>query len=225
LPFILVETALNLIHYNNFLFDLDGTLVDSFGDIKLSLENSYQAVLQKRVTLSRSLIGPPLNEMIENLTPELTMESKQAIVKEFRNHYDNSTYELTNEMEGAADFLTTLFDQGKQLFVVTNKSYTPTLRILKKLGLNMFKDVVSPDKFEGEHYTKAELIKYLIKTYFLDLRKTVMLGDTRHDIISARANSIDSISISSGYDHFENLKKEKPTYIVDNIIQLQSKLS
>jgi len=215
---------LNIRNYCNFLFDLDGTLIDSFGDIKLSLENSYKAILNKNVLVSRNQIGPPLTEMIEELTPGLGDEYKQAIIKEFRNTYDNSSYELTGEVEGAIQLLSQLHNSDKQLFLVTNKSYKPTLRILEKMNIGFFREIAAPDKFE-KRFNKSELIQYLIVTYNLDVRKTVMIGDTRHDVIAAKANSLDSISVLNGYDSVENLRNEKPTLIVNNLIQLQVNLN
>ncbi len=215
---------MNIGKYSNFLFDLDGTLIDSFGDIKLSLENSYQTILNRRVLVTRNQIGPPLIEMIEELTPDLDENNKQEIIKEFRNRYDNSSYELTREMEGSVQLLSQLVNLNKHLFLVTNKAYKPTLRILEKMRVNFFKEIVSPDKFEDKRLSKSELIQYLIEAHHMRLTKTVMIGDTRHDVIAAQANQIDSISVSGGYDSIENLKKANPTFIVHNISQLQSKI-
>lgn len=215
---------MNIGKYSNFLFDLDGTLIDSFGDIKLSLESAYQTILNRSVFVSRNQIGPPIIEMIEELTPGLDEDYKLAIVKEFRNSYDNSSYGLTKEMEGSVKLLSQLFNLNKQLFLVTNKAYKPTLRILEKINIIFFKEIFSPDKFEGKKLSKSELIHYLIESHSLDPTKTVMIGDTRHDVIAAQANQLDSISVSDGYDSIENIKKENPTFIVKNITQLQSKI-
>ena len=207
--------------YTNFLFDLDGTLVDSFGDIQSSLEKAYQLVLGREVVVQRNLIGPPLGAMIDSLTPAITTDEKNTLIRAYRTDYDSSMYDRTTEMTGAFDLLHWLHRQDKQLFLVTNKSYKPTQRILSKFNISLFKDVMSPDKFEGKHYSKTELIQFLIDTYCLNLQETVMLGDTRHDVIAAKACAIDSICISGGYDDYESLKKENPTYIIDKIFQLK----
>lgn len=198
--------------------------MDSFEDIKFYLESSYQLVLGKEVCLSRHQIGPPLGDMIELLTPGIEETNKQAIIKEFRNSYDTSSYELTKEVDGSKALLLRLSRLNKRLFLVTNKLYKPTSRILKKMNMNLFEEIVTPDKFENKRLTKSELIQYLIKTHDLDLTKTVMIGDTSHDVIAAKANFLDSISVLDGYDSIENLKNENPTFMVNSIVQLQSKI-
>lgn len=215
---------MNIRDYSNFLFDLDGTLIDSFGDIKHSIEGSYDLVLKQTVVLLRHHVGPPLLDMIETLTPGLPEQSKQALVEAFRYSYDNSNYGLTTVIPGVRTLLSGLCD--KRLFLVTNKPYNPTLRITDKLNIHRyFKDILSPDKFGGKPYSKTQLIKCIIDSYNLDPKQSIMIGDSRHDVAAATANAMDSIFLTDGYEDIDSIQSENPTYIFKNITHLQTKIN
>ncbi|MFZ1806603.1 MAG: HAD family hydrolase [Cyclobacteriaceae bacterium] len=199
---------------------MDGTLVDSFGDIKQCLEHSYLKILGQEIGVTRMAIGPPLSEMIEQLTPGLSQKTKDSIIFEFRQNYDSSSYPLTTSMSGAVELIERLTALKKRIYIVTNKSYNPTKRILSKLDLTSFADVLSPDKFPGKKLTKSELIKLIINERNLAKGSMVMVGDTSHDILAAKANEIDSVSVTCGYDTLNNLIDANPTLLVVNMTEL-----
>ena len=213
-----------LAKYDNFLFDLDGTLIDSFGDIQHALLRSYRKVLRQEVMITRSHIGPPLVEMIDVITPGLEVAKKDEVIREFRKEYDHSDYGMTFETEGAMNLLKHLKSCGKDLYLVTNKAFLPTQNILRKLDIDFFRDVITPDKMNGKRLTKSELIGFLIKNYSMDIARTVMIGDAAQDAMAAGDNSIDSISITGGYDSKENLVQANPTFMVGGLSDLHTKL-
>lgn len=84
---------MNNFKIKNIIFDLDGTLINSAGDIIHCLKNAYISIPEySNMEISSSIIGPPLNELIKKITPEITEEQAQIVTKEFRNCYDNSSF-------------------------------------------------------------------------------------------------------------------------------------
>ena len=68
------------------------------------------------------------------------------------------------------------------------------------------------------------MIQHVIKTKHLSVENTVMVGDRSYDIIGAKKNHMDSIGVLYGYGNEEELKKVGATYMVENVMELQSQL-
>ncbi len=131
----------------NVIFDLDGTLVDSAPDIIETLSQAYRQVCPTiRISISRSIIGPPLSEMIKILTPDLDDQTQQKIIAIFRMIYDSSEYPKTKPYPGIISLLKLLGKNKCRIFLVTNKPSQPTKQILEKLKL---KKVFCRKSFSG----------------------------------------------------------------------------
>src|SRR5574341_353000 len=141
---------------NSVIFDLDGTLVDSAEDIIDCLEKAYtEAEVASYIgRLDKSIIGPPLRELIRQATPELHDEKMEYIVKQFRKYYDASPLDKTRLKNGARNALCHLTALDKKMILVTNKPMQPTRKILANLNLNYFEDVVTPDVHSGRTLDK-----------------------------------------------------------------------
>src|SRR5574337_65641 len=73
------------------LFDLDGTLVDSAGDIINCLSRAYTAFSPElTVQIDKSHIGPPLKDIIRLITPDIDSKGMEFIIQQFRTCYDDS---------------------------------------------------------------------------------------------------------------------------------------
>ena len=115
----------------NILFDLDGTLVDSFADIAECLERSYfEALRMKDVKISREVIGPPLANIIRKVTPDLSEDQVNDLLKVFRHYYDTSNMDGTVPYKGVMETLEELKLKNYLLFLVTYKPFVPTMKIV-----------------------------------------------------------------------------------------------
>src|SRR5574344_1634677 len=160
--------------YDNFIFDLDGTII-----------NSSKEVLK--------LIAPDLNEKTKI----------DEIEKIFHSIYDFDEKDITELYDGIYDLLTKLKKDGKKLFMATLKPKIPTERLLKQFNLNMFDDVFTIDKFEKD-MTKTEMMTKILTKYNLNPQKTVMIGDAPNDMTSAKAVGIKAIGVLWGYGENKN---------------------
>ena len=185
----------------NYIFDLDGTLIDSSKEV---IECMYRAFIEAdypvdKSKLTSNLIGPPLNEIIQNIAPELKDENKLSqIMSNFEKIYDNDENDISEIYGGIYKVLEQLKSDGKKLFMATFKPSAPTYRIVKQFKLNYFEDIYTIDKFD-KHITKAEMIEDIIKKYNLNKDETVMIGDALNDIDSAKKAGIKAIGVLWGY--------------------------
>lgn len=187
--------------FDNYIFDLDGTLINSSQEVLLCFKKAFAAsnypVDEKRLT--SDVIGPPLRQIIQTIAPELTDDDKiEEIMKNFRQIYDYDENDISVLYDGVYDFLNGLKHCNKRLFMATFKPAIPTMRLVEKFFKNMFEDIYTIDKF-GKHITKQEMIEDIVKKYNLDKSKTVMVGDAASDVIAGKAADVTSVGVLWGY--------------------------
>ena len=74
----------------NIFFDLDGTLVDSFPEIKLCLDKSLELFnINVEKELTSSLIGPPLDEILREIMPSQNQEDIEKIKLAYYRFYED----------------------------------------------------------------------------------------------------------------------------------------
>ena len=84
------------------VFDLDGTLVDSAGDIIECLQLAFaSAGISLVIPLTRRHIGPPLAEIIRTVCPVISHDSVAVVIMKFRTLYDNGSMQNTVLKNGA----------------------------------------------------------------------------------------------------------------------------
>lgn len=209
---------MNNFKIKNIIFDLDGTLINSAGDIIHCLKNAYISIPEySNMEISSSIIGPPLNELIKKITPEITEEQAQIVTKEFRNCYDNSSFSKTILNDGVYKLIQDLKHLNIKIFIATNKPTLVTKKILTNLKIDVFNDVVSLDAVTGKKMNKTEMISYIINKWNLQKDTTLMVGDDVSDIIAAHNNGISAVAILGGYGNANTINETKPLYVLNSI--------
>lgn len=121
------------------LFDLDGTLVDSAPGIITSLSAAFAACgIRPPVADWRGFIGPPLPQMINAAVPNLRPRERDAVVREYREHYATVGLFNTAVFPGTAELLAAIARHGTSIYVVTNKPQKPAEMILSHLRLDSY---------------------------------------------------------------------------------------
>ncbi len=190
------KDALYRIHH--FFFDLDGTLADSKADVLGSIAQAYES-LGWAYDASKLRIGPLLPDIIATISPQLDAAQRQTVAQTFRAFYAAGKYRRTVLFPGVMDFLEKLRKQGKTLYVATNKPKKPTLEVLQTLGIrDLFFFIGTPD-FEGEHLTKPEVLKTMVRMFDIDPAQAVMVGDTLPDIEAGRYAGMKTMAFTGGY--------------------------
>lgn len=206
----------------NYIFDLDGTLINSCEEVMQCFEKAFELSEYPidKSRLTDNLIGPPLREIVQNIAPELKDEVIfERIIKNFRNVYDNDTEDKSKLYDGILDKLAELKNNGNRIFLATLKPTKPTKRILRDFGLNIFEDVYTIDKFE-KFMTKTEMITDILKKYDLDKTETVMIGDAASDVIAAKEAGIAGIGAMWGYGSDKTALIRNSKFVIKNIREL-----
>lgn len=174
------------------IFDLDGTLVDSSHGILTSLAEAFQRVgVELTKPLEPSLIGPPLDDIIALLNPQLNQSQRTTIATCFKQNYDSWGYKQTLAFDGIGSLFRQLRTLPITLHITTNKRARPTQQILKHLGWEkVFNSVYCPDSISPAATQKQELLASQLRAENLSAPHSLYIGDRLEDWHAAKANAI-----------------------------------
>lgn len=180
----------------NFIFDLDGTLVDSLPGI----EESVRFAVAHPIPPLRPLIGPPIRTILGRLEPGLREDELNELTARFRKAYDSTGWRDTVLQPGASELLAGLHKRGRRIFVVTNKPAFATRKILAMLAIRRyFAGVYTRDSRTRAFASKTEVLRSLVQREWLDPRFCVMVGDTVEDYVSAIETGMHAFIVANGY--------------------------
>ena len=186
-------------------FDLDGTLVDSAADIARAVDRALQELGQRTYGVEevKGWVGEGLTKLLKRaLTGELEGEPDPALLvrcrEEFRRFYKEGLCIDTRFYPGAMETLETLARRYR-LACITNKATEYTEPLLKVLGVReRFDVVVSGDTLKVLKPDPAPLL-YAASRCSLDPVHCCMVGDSRNDILAAKAAGFRAVAVSYGY--------------------------
>lgn len=210
---------------NNYILDLDGTIINSSNEVLLCFEKAFAQSNYKidKSRLTPNVIGPPLKEIIKLIAPEINENDIEIVMENFRLIYDYDEHDISEYYSGVLEFLNKAKNSGKKLFIATYKPEKPTRRIEKQFKMDMFEEIYTIDKF-GEHITKTQMINNILNKFNLKKEETVMIGDASSDVISAKEAGVTGIGVLWGYgDDKTNLIKNSD-YVVKNTQELEEYL-
>ncbi|MDR2642494.1 MAG: HAD family hydrolase [Planctomycetaceae bacterium] len=203
------------------IFDLDGTLCDTIGDIERSLVDTFSRCDYPLPDMKRLRVGPPLAVMIEELlggNVDRTFVDK--IAAEYRENYETSDYGISPLYCGVFELLLKLKSTGKKLAVATLKREASTLRLVKRREIAAFFDTIFCCDTSGKMYTKDQMLAEIISQLNINPANTIFFGDSVSDIAAGKKNGIATIAVLFGYGDPTDLIASKPDYICNNYIDL-----
>lgn len=186
------------------LFDLDGTLTDSGEGIIncaiLALEH-FGLPIPSREAM-RVFVGPPLHEsFIKHGVPA---DQADEAVRIYRSRYipigkfENTPY------PGIREMLEALKREGHTLYVATSKPEQMSVEILEHFDLAKYFDRICGATMDTSRSSKEAVIEYLLKQNG-HADNMVMVGDTKFDVIGAKAHGIPTIGVSWGYGEVSDM--------------------
>ena len=184
--------------HKSIFFDLDGTLTDSGEGIincaTLALEHFGLSVPTREEM--RVFVGPPLDKMfIQHGVPADRVEEA---IRVFRSRYVPIGILENYPYPGIRELLEQLKAAGHRLFVATSKPEEMALRVLDRFELTAFFEKICGATLDGSRIEKADVISYLL-TQVDSVENTVMVGDTKFDVLGAAEHRIPTIGITWGY--------------------------
>ncbi len=208
-----------------FLFDLDGTLIDSKEDIANSVHYTMDALGLPRIDddIIYSFVGhgvmPLIRQSLEAAAPEKLAElSEEKALSIFRKHYDAHCTDKTYAFDGVLEVLNRFQDRPK--VVVTNKSQGFSEKIIAGLKLApFFKGIYGGDTSFPKKPDPSVVI-HLLARFHANPKKTVIIGDSHVDIDTGKNAGILTCGVTYGFRPRKELEDSKPDFLVDSIQEI-----
>jgi phosphoglycolate phosphatase len=187
--------------YEHVAFDLDGTLVDSRGDLAAAVNRVLRALDRPEIdvaTVSR-YVGEGARVLVERALGAGSGAAVERGLQLFLEYYDAHLLDTTRPYPGIPDALATLAASGVALSVLTNKPAAMTRAILDGLGLGeRFVAVVGGDSLPVRKPDPAGLehVRSLTGTA---RERMLLVGDSPIDVRTARAGSIAFCGVAWGF--------------------------
>jgi phosphoglycolate phosphatase len=202
------------------VFDWDGTLMDSTSAIVKCIQAAARdlGLPIPRDAAAAQVIGLGLNEAMQAAMPGLDARQTARMVERYRYHYLSRDHELTL-FDGADAMLRALSQQGYFLAVATGKSRVGLNRALNGTGLLSLFDATrcADETFSKPH---PAMLQELTRELGQDMRRTVMIGDTSHDLQMANNAGAAAIAVEYGAHPVDQLAACGPLFSAASVAQL-----
>ncbi len=175
---------------DTYLFDLDGTLIDS---IELIMSSYRHTLLTHRGSAPDDDVwlaglGTPLWVQFRRFTDDPAEIA--AMVDTYREHNLRHHDEMVRPYPGVHEALEALAARGVRLAIVTSKLRAGTLRGLARCGFeDLFELLVCADDVE-RHKPDPEPVLTALERLAADARRSVFIGDSPHDLAAGRAAGV-----------------------------------
>ncbi len=207
------------------IFDVDGTIWDSEKDVFLSFNHTLKENANMEITKEQfqELAGLHLGEMFEKVLPEEKKGQASEYEKKYKKYYiDEGHYvDATTLFENVKETIENFKSQGFHMAVASSKPKRILDKMVEHFGLNEFELVLGTEESNFKHKPDPEILNYIMDQLNISKEETVIVGDSKTDILAGKNAGIDTIAVTYGYDKPENLKNLNPTYIVDDFKSLE----
>lgn len=200
-----------------FFFDLDGTLVDS----KTIIDKSYYKTFDYFKLLKKKIkIGPSLDEVIsENLS-----QHNSKIQLQFKNYFIKTHDSLLHKVKSYPNvekLLLKILSNNSKIFILTNKRYVATSKIIDNLGWSKyFDEIICKDKYG---LSKKEYFNYFFLKHNSEIHKKTtfyFISDTLEDYIATIGFPIKFIRVTYGYGNEDNWPNDNSYFKAKNINEI-----
>ena len=209
-----------------FIFDLDGTLVDTAPDFKNSLNYMLTEMNEPTVELEeiRNLVGYGARELIKRTAISKGINHNDQKINEmlriFLLHYTHNIDDDSVLFENVKNVLQFLKNMDIKLSVCTNKMESLSKLLLKKLEvLNLFDYVIGGDTFKKSKPDPYPLIQ-TCELLNIPQSKAVMVGDSITDLKSGHAAGMPVVLVGYGYTENKNIYNDADL-VINNFSQLK----
>lgn len=187
--------------YKTYIFDLDGTLLNTLGDLAASTNYALRQYGMPEHTIDdvRRFVGNGVGKLIERAIPEgLANPQYEDVLATFRKHYMLHSLDTTAPYPRIESLLHSLRSNGCNVAVVSNKFYNATVELCR----HFFADTVEVAIGERENIRRKpapDTVFEAMRQLGVSGEDTVYVGDSDVDVATARNSGIPCISVLWGF--------------------------
>ena len=212
--------------YSAYLFDLDGTLIDTAPDLNAALNYALKSANLSPVdeTLTRHWVGHGAKVMLQQALAYQHRDAPEEFVEqlfhEFLGFYEANPSALSQPYPHVIETLQALKDRGAKLAVVTNKLARLSELVLDGLHMrDYFSALVGGDSAEFPKPNPAP-IHLCLTQIKAPSQETLFVGDSITDANAAINAQIDLALFKHGYNHGEDVSLMGANHLIDSFADL-----
>lgn len=201
---------------DNFIFDLDGTLLNTLNDLAASTNYAlrWARMPEHSVDDVRRFVGNGVKKLMERAIPDgLDNPKFDETYATFRKHYLEHSLDTTKPYSGIPEVLAELKRRGKKLAIVSNKFYAAT----QELARHFFPETIEVAIGERENIRKKpapDTVLEAMRQLGVGKEGTVYIGDSDVDIDTARNVGVPCISVLWGFRDRDFLIEHGATHLI-----------
>jgi phosphoglycolate phosphatase len=208
--------------YDLIVFDWDGTVMDSTAVIAGSIQAACRdlGLTVPDDEAARHVIGLGLSQALRHAVPDAPESMYEPLVARYRHHFLAQDQAIPL-FEGARETLAELHGTGYWLGVATGKNRAGLERALASTGLKQYFHATRTAEQTFSKPNPAMLFE-LMDELAVSSERTLMVGDTTHDVLLAQNAKVDVVAVGYGAHPPEQLQELNPLALVKDFTELRA---
>jgi phosphoglycolate phosphatase len=207
--------------YDLIVFDWDGTVMDSTSVIAGSIQAACRdlGLTIPDDETARHVIGLGLDQALRYAVPDMPEAMRPDLVERYRHHF-LAQEEAIPLFEGARETIAELRDAGYRLGVATGKSRAGLDRAMESTGM---KSYFHATRTADQTFSKPNpaMLFELMDELAVSTGRTLMVGDTTHDVQMAQNAKVDVVAMGHGAHPPEQLQELNPLALMGDFAELR----
>ena len=189
--------------YDTYIFDLDGTLLDTLTDLAASVNYALRThnMPEHSIDDVRRFVGNGVRKLMERAVPDGAANPDfEATFAKFREYYMLHSLDTTRPYPGIQEVLAELKARGCHLAVVSNKMMAATVELCRHFFSDTIEVAIGENEAEGIRKKPApDTVFAALRELQIEPLTSVYVGDSDVDIATARNAGLPCISVLWGF--------------------------
>lgn len=189
--------------YKTYIFDLDGTLLDTLGDLTTSTNYALRQYGMPEHTVDdiRCFVGNGIRKLIERAVPDGEENPLfEQVFKTFFDHYEVHNLDTTKPYDGVVELLRQLRQRGCRLAIVSNKFYEATEALAEHFFADTIEVAIGEHEAAGIRKKPApDTVEEALRRLGVGKEDAVYVGDSDVDLMTACNSQLPCISVLWGF--------------------------
>lgn len=202
------------------IFDLDGTLVDSAPDLALGVNGMLKDFDLPQVEEAdvRLWVGNGSKKLVERALNKVAsgadlMEAHSAFMKNYKANLNGAS----RLYAGCEELLESIKAQGIQMALVTNKPFEFVPSLLKTLNIHDYFELLIGGDSLPENKPSPMPLLHCAEQLSVPVQDCLMVGDSKADIMSAKAAEMPVLAVLQGYNQGLDLNEFEPEVVLPEL--------
>ena len=212
-----------------FIFDLDGTLLDTVADLGNSCNHVFTEAgfPTHPIDAYYKFVGNGIAKLIERALPadEATAENIEKLLPPFRAYYNLHMADDTKPYRGVCELLAELQQKGVAIAVASNKYQAATENLVKKYFPEIYFVAVFGQRDNVPVKPDPAIVRDIQQAAGIeDTAEIIYIGDSLVDLNTAKNSNVEFAAVTWGFCPRESLAENNPAHIADTIEELRAVL-